>query len=80
MVNRDRSAKRTWRLIWLVAMMSLASIASVQVMLRSVANAQEKKATTLGTAQESGVIQDDPTIAPDPQESADNNVTFPVDI
>jgi len=27
-----------------------------------------------------GEIQDDPTIVPDPHESADNNLTFPVDI
>jgi hypothetical protein len=25
-------------------------------------------------------IEDDPTVAPDPEESADNNITFPVDI
>src|SRR5262249_38726733 len=25
-------------------------------------------------------IQDDPTVAPDPKQSADNNVSFPVDI
>lgn len=25
-------------------------------------------------------IEDDPTVAPDPDESADNNITFPVDI
>ena len=25
-------------------------------------------------------IEDDPTVAPDPKESADNNMTFPVDI
>ena len=25
-------------------------------------------------------IEDDPTVAPDPKESADNNITFPVDI
>jgi hypothetical protein len=31
-------------------------------------------------AEESATIQDDPTIAPDPKESADNNITFPVDI
>ncbi len=30
--------------------------------------------------EESATIQDDPTIAPDPAESADNNITFPVDI
>ncbi len=31
-------------------------------------------------AEESATIQDDPTVAPDPKESADNNITFPVDI
>ena len=31
-------------------------------------------------AEESATIQDDPTIAPDAAESADNNITFPVDI
>jgi hypothetical protein len=30
--------------------------------------------------EESATIQDDPTIAPDPKESADNNIAFPVDI
>ena len=28
----------------------------------------------------SGPVQDDPVIAPDPHESADNNVSFPADI
>jgi hypothetical protein len=31
-------------------------------------------------AEESATIQDDPTLVPDDKESADNNVTFPVDI
>ena len=30
--------------------------------------------------EESATIQDDPTVAPDPEQSADNNITFPVDI
>jgi hypothetical protein len=30
--------------------------------------------------EESATIQDDPTLVPDDKESADNNVTFPVDI
>jgi hypothetical protein len=30
--------------------------------------------------EESATIHDDPTVAPDPQESADNNVSFPADI
>jgi hypothetical protein len=31
-------------------------------------------------AEASATITDDPTILPDPKESADNNITFPVDI
>lgn len=30
--------------------------------------------------EESATIPDDPTLLPDPKESADNNVSFPVDI
>jgi hypothetical protein len=30
--------------------------------------------------EESATIEDDPTIAPDPKQSADNDITFPVDI
>ena len=30
--------------------------------------------------EESATIRDDPTIAPDPKQSADNNVSFPTDI
>jgi hypothetical protein len=30
--------------------------------------------------EESATIKDDPTIAPDPKQSADNNVSFPTDI
>jgi hypothetical protein len=32
------------------------------------------------TLESSATIADDPTIVPDPKESADNNVTFPIDI
>lgn len=41
------------------------------------------KATPPGAPQvpeESATIRDDPTIAPDPKQSADNNVSFPNDI
>ena len=31
-------------------------------------------------AEETATIEDDPTLVPDDKESADNNVTFPVDI
>lgn len=35
---------------------------------------------TPSKAESSATIQDDPTLVPDAGESADNNVTFPVDI
>jgi hypothetical protein len=34
----------------------------------------------LGDEPSASSVQDDPVIAPDPHESADNNVSFPVDI
>jgi hypothetical protein len=37
-------------------------------------------APAASTPEETATINDDPTIAPDPRESADNDVTFPVDI
>lgn len=33
-----------------------------------------------GDTDSAQAIEDDPTIAPDPESSADNNVTFPIDI
>lgn len=37
-------------------------------------------ASTPQVPEESATIRDDPTIAPDPKQSADNNVSFPNDI
>ena len=45
--------------------------------------ASRDKAAPPGAPQvpeESATIRDDPTIAPDPKQSADNNVSFPSDI
>ena len=70
--------KSTWRLIWVTALLSLLCIASVALLtLRAAAQTTNAPPQT---AEEEGVIPDDPVVAPDPQESADNNVTFPVDI
>jgi len=48
-----------------------------------VANPSAAKPSVPGAPQvpeESATIRDDPTIAPDPKQSADNNVSFPSDI
>jgi hypothetical protein len=47
------------------------------------ATSRDKTAPPPGAPQvpeESATLRDDPTIAPDPKQSADNNVSFPSDI
>jgi hypothetical protein len=67
-MSTNRATRQTWRLIWVMAFLSLLCMGAVVVTLRAVAQAPEQ------------TIQDDPTVAPDPQESADNSVSFPIDI
>ena len=43
-------------------------------------SAPAKTAPAASKPEESATIQDDETLVPDPKESADNNLTFPVDI
>ena len=43
-------------------------------------NGQPGQAVQADQPEESATLRDDPTIAPDPKQSADNNVTFPNDI
>ena len=74
------SSRRTWRLIVFTAFLSLLCVASVQVMLNSAARAAAKQPPAASSDKLPGQIEDDPTVAPDAEESADNNVTFPVDI
>lgn len=62
----------TWRLIWVTVFFSLACTAAVAFLsMRAAAQAQQTQ---------EGVYEDEPVVAPDPEQSADNNVTFPVDI
>lgn len=59
---------------WAVMVLLACIVASLFIALRAGAqNAPSKP-------EESATISDDPTLVPDPKESADNNVTFPVDI
>jgi hypothetical protein len=77
------ASRRTWRLIVFTAFLSLLTVGSVQVMLNSAARAAapaKKPAAAPPADKLPGQIEDDPTVAPDAEESADNNVTFPVDI
>src|SRR5262245_8180738 len=47
---------------------------------KSAGEASKKGKPAPSKAEESATIEDDPVIAPDAKESADNNVTFPTDI
>jgi hypothetical protein len=70
------------RMNWLIALSVMALLGAAVVTLRAA------EQTTRPTAQhppasapeESATIKDDPTTAPDPSQSADNNVSFPTDI
>jgi hypothetical protein len=68
-----------WRPFGALSFIAMLGIAVAFVALRAVA--QERPATPPPSrAEESATIEDDPIIAPDSKESADSNVTFPVDI
>ena len=67
-MTSNRASRQTWRLIYVTTFLSLLCMGAAFVTLRAVAQAPEQ------------TIQDDATVAPDPQESADNSVTFPIDI
>jgi hypothetical protein len=41
---------------------------------------ETSKRPAASKAEDSATIQDDPTLVPDDKESADNNITFPIDI
>jgi hypothetical protein len=75
MPRTDPQSRRTWRLIWVTGLLSLAAVGFTQAILNSAAQAQSAAGKSL-----EGAIEDDPTVAPDSEESADNNISFPVDI
>jgi hypothetical protein len=71
---------------WLIAASVIALLGAAVVTLRA---AETSRVLPAGSAkqhppasapEESATIKDDPTTAPDPSQSADNNVSFPTDI
>ena len=74
MRNLELPVRRTLPSRWAVLVLLACILASLFIAFRAAAqNAASKP-------EESATIADDPTIVPDPKESADNNITFPVDI
>lgn len=69
-----------WRSIGVVTSLVLMCGAAALVTLRAVAQNAEAPAPKPSAAEESATITDDATIAPDANQSADKNISFPVDI
>jgi hypothetical protein len=70
MSETEMTRRQTWRLIGAALVLAVGCLAVALLALRSAAHA----------ADEPGEIPDDPVVAPDPHQSADNNVSFPTDI
>ena len=65
--------RKTLPSLWAILFLAACCVASLFITLRATAQ------NTPSKAEESATIRDDPTLVPDPTESADNNITFPVD-
>ncbi len=74
------------RSIWLIVLSTVLFFGAAFVTLRAAEQASRPAASAPPThppasaPEESATIADDPTTAPDPSQSADNNVSFPNDI
>lgn len=73
--------RTSWRLILAAFALGLLCTGSVLVTLRADAETRPSQAREQpAEPTDEPAIKDDPTVAPDPRESADNDVTFPTDI
>ena len=83
MSESEQATRATWRLIGAALCLGFICTGAILVTLRADAESPPGPRPVPApppAAAPSGPIADDPTIAPDPHESADNNVSFPVDI
>ena len=94
MSNDELNSRATWRLIGAAMLLALACMTGALLTLRAAAQGAQGHAAAAAPAAAgavhvpqagadpgtSGPIPDDPVVAPDPHESADNNVSFPADI
>jgi hypothetical protein len=82
--------RSTWILTTVVLLSSVTAIVTIRAAERAADQGRPEPPTAPKTAapapgapampEESATIRDDPTTAPDPKQSADNNVSFPADI
>jgi hypothetical protein len=92
MINRRSGIPSLWALLFLGGCCALSLVITFSAGAQDAGTAQpattapapEAPATSKrpppSKAEESASIEDDPTLVPDDKESADNNVTFPIDI
>ena len=73
MRRRESVARKSLPSLWAILFLAMCCGASLFITLRATAQ------NTPSKAEESATIHDDATIAPDAAESADNNISFPVD-
>jgi hypothetical protein len=80
----ERTPRAATRLIWAALCLGVVCSTAVWFTLQAEARVQPREAPASGAPSTGNgadaPITDDPVIAPDPHESADNNVSFPVDI
>ena len=74
--------RSTWILALLIALCAALAGATLRAAAQSVMSGPRapQGAPTPAPATPAWAIHDDPTVAPDKRQSADNNVSFPVDI
>jgi hypothetical protein len=74
--------RSTWILALLIALCAALAGATLRAAAQSVMTGPRapQGVPTPAPANPAGAIHDDPTVAPDKRQSADNNVSFPVDI
>jgi hypothetical protein len=80
MGETEQAARATWRLIGAAMCLGVVCTGAILVTLRADAESPSARPVPPPAAAPPASIADDPTVAPDPHESADNNVSFPVDI
>ncbi|HXO15997.1 MAG TPA: hypothetical protein VN835_06625 [Steroidobacteraceae bacterium] len=71
---------KNWILALLIALCAALAVATLRAAAQSVMTGPPPDQAPNTPAPVTGAIHDDPTVAPDKRQSADNNISFPVDI
>lgn len=81
MNRRTAALPSLWALLFLAACIIAAAFITYRADAQNTTpTATQSSRPAPSKPEESATIEDDPTLVPDDKESADNNVSFPVDI